>query len=181
MRRALLACVLSGIGACGRGNAERGAAPDAMQAAASAAVASASAATTTETAASVAPIEWRGTYKSEPGTLYIPPELKVSWKPSETSAGIGEGTISLSVDHGSGRVRGDLDGPLGPAALTGLAAEGKVTATIVRKDPKDRGFAGTMIGTLGTERGEGTLNVSLPEGGAIRSATFVLSSRGPSR
>jgi hypothetical protein len=65
--------------------------------------------------------------------------------------------------------------------LTGLAAEGKVTATIARKDPKDRGFAGTMIGTLGIDKGEGTMNVSLPEGGAIRAATFVLASRGPSR
>jgi hypothetical protein len=111
------------------------------------------------------------------GTLYLPPELKVSWKPSETNAGIGEGTVSMTVDPSNGRLRGDLDGPLGPAALVGLAADGKLTATVARKDPRDRGFAGTMVGTLGTDRGEGTLNVSLAEGGAIRSATFVLSGR----
>jgi hypothetical protein len=180
MRCTLLAFVLAGASACGRGNADLPPSLAAAEAGAKAAASSASAGTT-EPLASAAPIAWRGTYKSEAGTLYIPPELKVSWKPAETSAGLGEGSISISVEQGTGRVRGDLDGPLGPAALTGLAAEGKVTATIARKDPKDRGFAGTMIGTLGIDKGEGTMNVSLPEGGAIRAATFVLASRGPSR
>jgi hypothetical protein len=179
MKRTLLAWALAGSCACDRGHTSQGADLDATEGAAAIPVPSASA-VASATARGDAPIAWRGTYKSVAGTLYVPPELKISWKPSETGAGIGEGTISMWVDPG-GRVRGELDGPLGPAALAGLAADGKLTATIVRRDPKDHGFAGTMIGTLGTDQSEGTLNVSLAEGGAIRSGTFVLSTRGSLR
>jgi len=127
---------------------------------------------------SAAPEVWRGTYRSMAGTLYVPAELKVSWKPTDATAGIGEGTLSLTADPRTGRVRGDLDGPLGPAAVSGLVTDGKLTATIARKDPSDHGFAGTMIGTVGPDGGDGAMNVSLAEGGAIRTATFVVSAGG---
>jgi len=179
MTRTIGAWALAGLCACGRGHVDHVAGPEPAEAAAAVPVASASAPlpATPATTNGAAPIAWQGTYKSVASTLYVPPELKVTWKPSETSAGIGEGTISLRVDPGDGRVRGELDGPLGPAELTGLAADGRLTATIARKDPRDHGFAGTMVGTLGADRGEGTMNVSLSQGGAIRSASFVLSAR----
>ncbi len=96
----------------------------------------------------------------------------------ETDGGIGDGTMSMTVDPITGRVRGAIDGALGPAAFTGLSTEGKLSATIARKDPSDHGFAGTMVGTIGGDKGEGTMSLSLAEGGAIRTATFVLSSGG---
>jgi hypothetical protein len=118
---------------------------------------------------------WRGTYKSAAGGLYLPPEIKASWKPTETPAGIGEGSLSFTVSPGEGRVRGELEGPLGPATITGLVADGGLTATVARKEPRDHGFAGTMIGNLGHDKGEGALKLSLAEGGAIRTGTFVVS------
>jgi hypothetical protein len=173
MRTVLAAWAMSGLCACGRGHADPVVGAEPIEAAA---LAIASASASPPATAGSAPASWRGTYKSVASTLYIPPELKVSWKPSETTSGIGDGTLSMTVDPDTGRVRGELGGPLGPASLAGFAAGGKLTATITRKDPTDRGFAGTMVGTLGPDQGEGTMNVSLAEGGAIRSATFVLSS-----
>jgi len=174
MRLILRAWALGGLCACGRGHADPGAGVVRGEEAAPLAAASASAAPPAATP-SAAPATWRGTYRSVASTLYVPPELKVTWKPSETSAGLGDGTLSMTVDPGTGRVQGELEGPLGPAILTGLATDGKLTAKIARRDPQDRGFAGTMIGTLVADRGEGTMSLSPAEGGALRSATFALS------
>jgi hypothetical protein len=84
----------------------------------------------------------------------------------------------MTLDPVTGRVRGLLEGALGPATFTGLSADGKLTAKIVRKDPGDHGFAGTLAGTIGAGKAEGTMSLSPAEGGAVRSATFVLSSGG---
>ena len=71
-------------------------------------------------------------------------------------------------------MHGALAGPLGPATLDGLAAEGKLAARGAREDPGDHGFAGTLVGTMGDGRADGTMDVSLGEAGAIRRATFAL-------
>jgi hypothetical protein len=114
-----------------------------------------------------------GTYKSAPSALYLPPELKVRWRPEETDAGVGEGELSLAVEP-EGRVHGAVEGPLGPAVVEGYAREGALTAKVSRKDPADHGFAGTLSATQTPGRIEGTMNLSLAAGGALRSATFVL-------
>jgi hypothetical protein len=49
---------------------------------------------------------------------------------------------------------------------------------VVREDPNDRGFAGTLLGTMSGGRADGTMNVSLGEASAIRTATFALTSSG---
>jgi hypothetical protein len=121
-------------------------------------------------------LAWRGSYKSTAAPLYIPPDWKgVHWNVKETNAGIGEGTIALTVDAASGRVQGALEGPLGPATVDGLASEGKLTATIARRDPTDKGFTGTLVAALGSNGGDGSMNVSLAEASAVRTATFTLS------
>ena len=118
---------------------------------------------------------WRGSYKSEPGALYIPAEWKdVHWKVKEDDGGIGEGTIAVQVDPATRRVVGTLEGPLGPATIDGVVQDGKLTGSIVRKDPRDQGFMGTLVGTVGDGRAEGTMSVSLAEASAIRRATFAM-------
>jgi hypothetical protein len=129
----------------------------------------------TAVATSSPPRGWRGSYKSEPGALYIPPEWKdVHWRVKDNDGGIGEGTIAVQVDPTTRRVVGTLDGPLGPATIDGVVAEGKMTGTIVRKDPRDQGFMGTLVGTVADGRSEGTMSVSLAEASAIRHATFAM-------
>ena len=118
---------------------------------------------------------WRGSYKSTSGELYIPPEWKnVHWNVKESTAGLGEGAMTLSIDPASGRAIGSLDGPLGPATVDGLVSEGRLTATIARKEPSDQGFTGTLIGSIGGDRAEGTMNLSVAEASAVRKATFAL-------
>jgi len=118
---------------------------------------------------------WRGSYKSTSGELYIPPEWKnVHWNVKESAAGLGEGAMTLTIDLASGRAVGSLDGPLGPAIVDGFVSEGRLTATIARKEPTDQGFIGTLIGSIGGDRAEGTMNLSGAEASAVRKATFAL-------
>ncbi len=119
---------------------------------------------------------WRGTYKSSAAVLYIPADWKdVHWRVKETSAGIGDGSITLQVDSSSGRVLGTLDGPLGPATIDGLSADGKLTASIARKDPSDGGFTGTLLASVAKDRVEGTIHASVADANAIRTAPFEMS------
>ncbi len=119
--------------------------------------------------------DWRGSYSSAAGTLYVPAQWKgVRWTGADLDAGLGPGTMSLRIETNSGRVRGAIEGPLGPAKIAGYAAEGNVTATISRNDASDHGFAGTLAGTLADGGGSGTMSGSLAGASAIRSATFTL-------
>lgn len=126
-------------------------------------------------AAAAAFAEWRGSYDSVPGTLYIAPQLKgVKWVVPETDAGLGTGVIALSVDRGTGRIRGTVEGPLGPALIDGYADGATLSATVARKDPADRGFTGTLEAKQDAAGVTGTLHVALAEVSAVRSATFHL-------
>ncbi len=121
-------------------------------------------------------VAWRGTYKSTSGSLYIPADWKeVHWRVKETSDGIGEGTIALELDPMTGRVHGTLNGSLGQGKVAGFVSEGKLTASIVRSDPSDEGFAGTMIASVVKDRIAGTMAVSPATAGAVRTGTFELS------
>lgn len=172
MTPARLAWLVAALCACSRPSAEK--VPGPLASAPVTAMAAATSAPPTPP-----PTAWRGSYTSAAGTLYIPADWKgVRWTVTDTPAGIGEGAIELSMDPSSGRVRGTLTGVLGPAMLRGQAAGGRLAATIVREDPADRGFAGTLVGTVAGQRAEGTLNVSLAEAGAIRTGTFTLAPGG---
>jgi hypothetical protein len=54
-----------------------------------------------------------------------------------------------------------------------------VTATVARKNPEDRGFAGTLFGSMEGERLAGTLSVSTGEASSIRTADFALAPAAP--
>jgi hypothetical protein len=126
-----------------------------------------------------ATVAWTGKYMSTAGSLYIPEDWKsVHWNVPDSAAGLGEGTLNVLVDGATGRVSGTLAGPLGPATLAGVASDGKISATVAREDASDRGFAGTLQGTLTGDHAEGTIQVSLAEVSAVRSATFSLSKSG---
>jgi hypothetical protein len=166
-----LLAVAASFAACSRAPRDDGA--DAARVAPAGPVASA----TPADAGAKPPAEarWSGTYASASGSLYIPPDWKgVRWSVPEVQAGIGEGPIDLTIDSATGRVTGAVDGPLGPATLDGFANDGGVTATIVRKDPSDRGFTGTLVGAVESGKLTGAMNVAAAEVSAVRKATFTL-------
>jgi len=177
MRRAPPAIVVCLLCACGRTKSTSSATPGG-DASAPELVASSSASAVAPTAASATPptsVAWEGTYKSTVGSLYIPAELKVRWKPAENTTGLGEGSIAISVDSTTGRMRGSMDGPLGPALIQGYLSEGKLAGTIVRSDPSDHGFTGTLVGEVSGGHAQGALHVTLSQASAIRTAAFELS------
>jgi hypothetical protein len=122
---------------------------------------------------------WRGTYKSAASTLTVPPDgKKTHWSDSQTTAGIGDGALALTVEGASGHVSGTVDGPLGPGTVDGVVTDGKLAATLRRKDPTDQGFTGTMLGTIANDHLEGTMNVTLGLAGSLRTVTFTLTRAG---
>jgi hypothetical protein len=124
---------------------------------------------------------WRGTYKSAAATLTVPPAwAKIPWSDTKSTAGIGEGAMTLALEPG-GRVTGTIEGPLGPATIDGASADGKLSATIRRKDPADHGFTGTLMGDVAADHVAGTMSVSLGQASALRTATFTLGPAGGSR
>ncbi len=116
---------------------------------------------------------WKGSYKSVAAGIALP--KSVSWKVPESSLGLGDGAIALTIDSADGRVIGTVDGPLGPATLDGMESGGRLTANLSRQDPGDHGFIGTLAGDVIDGGAEGTMNVALAEVSAVRSATFHLS------
>ena len=98
----------------------------------------------------------------------------MKWKVPENSAGVGDGTIALTVGA-DGRVTGTIEGVLGPAVVDGLAVDGRVTGAIARRDPSDHGFTGTLGGDIAGGHARGTMHLTLAEAGAVRTATFDLS------
>jgi hypothetical protein len=183
MKRAALLALLGALAACDRPSggspapvasalvASSSGAPSAV-----ALVASSSAAPSRGSAPPTPTQSWHGAYKSAASALTVPPDWKkVHWSDTQSTAGIGDGTMALTVDGASGHVSGLVDGPLGPATLDGVATDGNLVATLRRKDPSDQGFAGTLLGAITADHVEGTMNVSLGLATALRTATFRLS------
>ncbi len=168
---------LLALPACGKTQGSAAPAQDTVAAPSAVAPASASA-SAKPPAAAAAPSSWRGTYTSSAGALYIPDELKVRWKAEDTSSGLGEGPLSLTVDPARGVVEGTLGGPLGPAKVNGYVADGGLSASVVRSDPADRGYTGVLLGSVASDRVAGTFNLSPATGGAVRAGTFTMTAAG---
>ncbi|HEY1696451.1 MAG TPA: hypothetical protein VGG39_30020 [Polyangiaceae bacterium] len=158
--------------------AAAGSAPAAASASSAAAAPSSSAAAASSGGAA-ASSSWAGSYKSAAASISVPPEWKkVHWSDTKSTEGIGDGAMALAIDGATGHVTGTLEGPLGPATLDGASADGTVSATLVRKDPGDHGFGGTLLATVTGDKLEGTMNLSLGTGGVVRTATFSLARGG---
>jgi len=176
MTRLAAFVLLATLAGCSKPSADATLAPASASApAASSAAPSAAASASARPPAATASRSWRGTYKSAAATMNVPPDWKkVHWSDPQNTEGIGDGALTLAVDGATGHVTGTLDGPLGPATLDGVVSDGQLSATVRRKDPNDKGFTGTALGTVGGDHVEGTMNVSLGLASAVRTATFTL-------
>ncbi len=187
VKATLLTILVTAVAACDNGKAAGGGTPNSSASAPTKAATDVSASGAAQAPASASAAlsgnaapgaGWAGSYKSEPGTIYVPTEVAngkdwkaVKWRGDLSNAGLGDGPMTLAVD-GTGRVSGSLEGPLGPALINGQLAEGKLTATITRKNPSDGGFVGTLVGSVEGDKVTGTLKLSQRAASVIRSATF---------
>jgi hypothetical protein len=185
--RFLVVCAVAGLAACGKSQESgAGGGPGESASATTSATptpAASSAAPATSApaagAAAAGATSWHGTYKSAPGTMTVAPAWKKGhWSNAPSGAGLGDGPITLAIDGATRRVTGTVDGPLGTATIDGVADEGKLTASVARKDPSDRGFTGTLMATVAADKIEGTMNVVPGQAGELRTVTFTLSPAG---
>jgi hypothetical protein len=181
MRRVIGLLLLSGVVACDKpsGDATHPPASPSASVSVGASSATTSPGTSTTPTSPAATQSWRGTYKSAASTLTVPPDWKKThWSDTQTTAGIGDGALALTVDGATGHVSGTVDGPLGPATVDGVVSDGKLAATLRRKDPTDQGFTGTVLGSIASDHVEGTMSVTLGLASALRTATFTLTPAG---
>jgi hypothetical protein len=181
MKSALLSLALFALVACDDKSSGSAPAPSASvpvasasaSATASAPAPSASAPSTTAASA------WTGTYKSAGASLYVPTQKPfdiVKWRGDDAGGGVGDGSLDLTVDA-TGQVSGTGTGALGAVLVSGMYADGELTASLARKDPADGGFTGTAVGKLAGDKIEGTIHLSLPNATSLRTATFTLSKK----
>ena len=125
-----------------------------------------------------ASISWTGSYTSTPATFYVHDggEWKgVHFRGDDAAVGLGEGTLSLTIDTKSGGVRGSGSGSLGDLVLAGAVTGEELTFSVLRKDPTDRGLTGTGVGKLSGSSATGTIRLSRGDAHVIREAKFTLS------
>ncbi len=165
MKRAL-SCLLFVMLACKPDGHETKPAPSASSAPSASASASARPA---------GPVQYVGSYTSKPTDLYVPdgePYKGFKFRGEDAGAAIGDGKIQLTIDP-SGGVTGTIEGPLGPAALSGVAADGGLTFHVTPNDPKaDLALSGVGTGEVTSTEAKGSMQLSSWRANVLREASF---------
>ena len=121
-------------------------------------------------------ITWKGSYDATAASLYVPDGGEwagTKWRGDDAGDGLGAGTVTLTV-LGS-HVDGTIDGVLGPAVIDGSFFGDRLSASIRRKDPNDRGFVGVLDGTVKDDKFDGEIHVSsLVNANLLRQAKLEL-------
>jgi hypothetical protein len=131
------------------------------------------------------PRAWHGSYKTAAAAVPVPSDwAKIHWSSADGTTGVGDGAIDLLVDGATGatgttyRVTGSLDGAAGVAVIEGTAAGDTISASVRRKDPTDRGLAGTLVAKTAGDSTTGTLSLASGDGSIVRTGTFTLAPAG---
>jgi len=143
-------------------------------AAASASASVAVSASASASAAPAGPATYAGTYNAERGTLYVPDAEAwkgVGLRPDDAGA-TGEGAITIVIDPDGGTVSGSLEGPLGPATLSGVSQEGALSFQVAPKEKTDLAFRGTGTAALDAGALSGEMHLSSWRANVLREATF---------
>lgn len=123
-----------------------------------------------------AEVDLSGTYSAKASPIYMPEGKEWSyykWRGDDAGTALGDGTMSLHID-GDGRVSGTLDGPLGPAVVSGTATPEGISATVRLDLDADKGWTGTLTATRKGDAAEGTIQMSSPLANVARAAEFSL-------
>ena len=177
MKRLLVALVVVGLGtACKNESSQATPAPSAS--ASSAPVASASA-----SAGPAKPVQYAGSYSASAGTLYVPDAAGYEgfkFRGEDAgSVGTGEGAISFTVDPDGGIVSGKLEGPLGPAVVTGVVQNGELTFHVAPSTESENAFRGTATGSVDGGAATGEIHASTWRANILRDATFTAKAQPP--
>jgi hypothetical protein len=124
---------------------------------------------------------WTGAYVSEAGSIYVVDGGEwagVKWRGDDAGVGLGNGTMSLSLNRSTGEVRGTGEGPIGDVVFAGAIVSDAILLTVSRKDPLDRGLTGTAVATLSVDRIAGKMRLAVADARVIRQATLTLSRGG---
>lgn len=164
-----------GLMACGgEGPKDAAASAQANAASASVPVASGSAAPDPSAKTGAAPgIEapsplagaWSGKYRSAKATPTLDPTVRVkAWTKDDGARGSGEGDLRLEIAP-DGSVKGNLEGPLGPADVVGMVEGERVHAVLRPRSDEIDAFAGSLEATL--EGGAMVVRLRAADGAAV--------------
>jgi hypothetical protein len=131
--------------------------------------------TTLAASAHTGPRVYAGTYNATPGALFVPDAAAwehVKFRGDDAGA-LGEGTLTFSIDADSGAVSGDLEGPLGPATLSGLAADDALSFSVAPREKSEMAFSGTGTGAVDGGVATGEIHASSWRANVLRTATFA--------
>ena len=180
--KGLLALVLLPIAcACGHSSQDgaTGAAPSAATASTPAVPLASTSPSASASAPAASPSAWKGSYKTAAGALAVPSAFaKNHYASNDATTGVGDGAIQLTVDSTTRRVTGTLDGAIGAAVVEGLLGDGQLSGAVRRKDPTDKGLAGTLLATVSADKITGTLTLATGDGATLRTGTFTLTPDG---
>ena len=123
---------------------------------------------------------WKGSFKARPGAVVMTNKeasqaVKV-WANDPGTAQVGDGTMTLTVGGAPQHlVRGEIDGALGPMAVTGAVDGGELRARVDSKDPNAAtAMTGILYGKFEGANPELTLRVSSRNANVVREATIKL-------
>jgi hypothetical protein len=140
------------------------------------AVAAASVSAATPTGAHEHPVTFGGTYTSVATDGLDAGWTPVNFRGEDASTGLGSGKVELVVDFATNRVTGTVDGPVGPAVISGFydSKTGDLNGTVQRKEPGDDGLSGSLLAKIPASRDAVTGKLQLSSGRAnvLRVATF---------
>lgn len=125
------------------------------------------------------PNSYAGSYDSKPGVLFVPdggPWEDFKFRGDKDAGALGEGKLSFVVDATTHTLSGELEGPLGPATLSGTVRDGAITFTLTPREQGDMAFHGTATGTLDAGVATGEIQASSWHANVLRTATFTAKS-----
>jgi hypothetical protein len=118
---------------------------------------------------------WEGTYDAKKGTVELPANVKDKVRHKDDGkVAVGPGTLVVIVSD-SGEVKGQLEGALGKATLSGKAEGNMVRASVFPDDPTAAdAMTGIFVAVLKDRALRGEIRVAGPDATIVRESPVEL-------